>query len=294
MPPQMLVFYKPHIQYISEHAVDPDKRRYLIAAEGPRHYIDIDYFGNYPYDSLPRYWKDAVAKFSEDTLQQQGILPWWLQQMQWKLTEAFKEKDAARILKLSVDIGHYMADAHVPLHVCSNHNGQLTGQQGIHAFWESCVPELLAGKEWNFFMEKAVYIPNTSQFIWQRILESAASADTVLQYEKQLSKKFPSNQKYAFENRNNILVRQYSTAYTKAYNTMLKGMVERRMRQSIYAVASLWYTAWVDAGQPDLSQLNNKKVDESDAKEMEELNKAWRNNTIPPTPKGEFRNHPDI
>lgn len=280
LPPQMLVFYKPHIQYLSEHAVDPDKRRYLVAAEGPRHYIDIDYFGHYPYDSLPRYWKDAVAKFSEDTLQQQGILPWWLQQMQWKLTEAFKEKDAAKILKLSADIGHYMADAHVPLHVCSNHNGQLTGQQGIHAFWESRVPELLADKEWNFFMDKAVYIPNTSLFIWQRILESAAAADTVLQYEKQLSERFPANQKYAFENRNNIIVRQYSTAYTKVYNQLLKGMVERRMRQSIYAVASLWYTAWVDAGQPDLSQLTLKPVAEAEQKELEQLNQAWRNNAI--------------
>jgi len=29
-------------------------------------------------------------------------------------------------------------------------------------------------------------------------------------------------------------------------------MVERRMRQSIYAVASFWYTAWVNARRPDL------------------------------------------
>ena len=280
LPPQMLVLYKPNIQYLSEHAVDPDKRRYLIAAEGPRHYIDIDDYGRYPYDSLPRNWKAAVEKFSEDTLQEQGILPWWLPQMQARLTEAFKEKNAARILKLSAEIGHYIADAHVPLHASRNHNGQLTGQQGIHAFWESRIPELLADKEWNFFVGKADYIANPSQFVWQRVLESAAAADTVLHYEKQLTATFPANQKYAFENRNNVLIRQYSTAFSKAYNSMLKGMIERRMRQSIYAAASLWYTAWVDAGQPDLSQLANKKWDESDAKEMEELNKAWRNNTI--------------
>lgn len=75
-------------------------------------------------------------------------------------------------------------------------------------------------------------------------------------------------------------MRQYSSVYTKAYNKMLKGMVERRMRQSIYAVASLWYTAWVDAGQPDLSNLTNKKFSDDDLKEFEQLNQAWRNNKI--------------
>ena len=74
-----------------------------------------------------------------------------------RLTDAFKEKDQAKILKLSAEIGHYIADAHVPLHAHSNHNGQYTGQQGIHGFWESRIPELLAEKEWDFFIGKAAY-----------------------------------------------------------------------------------------------------------------------------------------
>lgn len=114
--------------------------------------------------------------------------------MQAKLTAAFKEKDGAKILKLSAEIGHYIADAHVPLHASSNHNGQLTGQQGIHGFWESRIPELLAEKEWNFFIGKADYIQQPADFIWQRVLESAAAADTVLKYEKELSTSFPPDQ----------------------------------------------------------------------------------------------------
>ncbi len=144
LPPQMMVFYKPNIDFISEHSVDPDMRRYAIAEEGPRHYIDIDRYGSFPYDSLPKNWNDAVAKYSEDTLMKHGIVPWWVQVMQRRLTEAFKEKNAVKILKLSAEIGHYLGDAHVPLHASSNHNGQHTGQHGIHGFWESRVPELLA------------------------------------------------------------------------------------------------------------------------------------------------------
>ena len=280
LPSQMMAFYKQHIEFLSEHAVDPDKRRYAVKEEGPRHYIDIDHYGVYPFTSLPRNFDSAVAKYSMDTIQQNGLVPWWVQTMQYRLTDAFKEKNSVRILKLSAEIGHYLADAHVPLHASSNHNGQLTGQRGIHGFWESRIPELLAEKEWDFFIGKAEYIKNPGEFIWKRVLESAAAADTVLRFEKQLSQQFPADQKFSFENRNGLIVRQYSAAFSKAYDQLLKGMIERRMRQSIFAVASFWYTAWINAGQPDLTNLNAKNFSVEDLKEFEELNKAWSKRTV--------------
>ena len=280
LPPEMLVLYKSQIDFLAEHAVDPDKRRYAIPEEGPRHFIDIDHYGKYPYSELPRKWTDAVAKFSEDSLKAYGIVPWWVQTMLQRLTTAFKEKYQAKILKLSAEIGHYIADAHVPLHASQNHNGQLTNQKGIHGFWESRVPELLADKEWDFFIGKADYIKNPGEFIWQRVLESAAAADTVLLFERELNNNFSPDQKFGFEDRNGVTVRQYSSAYSIAYNTKLDGMIERRMRQSIYAIASFWYTAWVNAGQPDLKQLSNKELSAEDQKEFEELNNAWKNKTI--------------
>lgn len=279
LPPDMLRFYKPQLQYISDHAVDPDMRRYAVAEEGPRHYIDLNEYGTFPFANLPHNWDSAVAKFGADTLNKHGIVPWWVQTMQARLTQAFKEKNGARILKLSAEIGHYIADAHVPLHAHSNHNGQYTNQRGIHGFWESRLPELLADKEWDFFIGKAQYIKNKSNFVWDRVLESAAAADTVLRAEALLSKAFPSDQKYAFENRNNTTIRQYSTSFSKAYDKALNGMVERRMRQAIFAVASFWYTAWVDAGQPDLTTINNTTPTPEDVKEWEALQQAWRSNS---------------
>lgn len=277
LPPEMLVLYKPNIGFLEEHAVDPDKRRYAVAVEGPRHFIDIDHYGAYPFDSLPRAWKDAVQRYGADSLTSYGIVPWWIQIMLQRLTKAFREKDQARILKLSAELGHYIADAHVPLHACSNHNGQFTNQRGIHGFWESRVPELLAENDWDFFIGKAEYISNPLQFTWKRVLESAAAADSVLSLERKLNAHYSADKKYAFEERNGILVRQYSRAYTIDYNKSLNNMVERRMRQAIFAVASFWYTAWVNAGQPDLKQLVNKDFSEEDLKEFEMLNKQWVN-----------------
>jgi hypothetical protein len=276
LPPEMLSFYKANIDFITEHAIDPDKRRYAIKEEGPRHYIDIDHYGTYPYDSLPRNWKGAVAKYGEDSLGAHGIGPWWTLGMLSRLTDAFKDKNKTRILKISAEIGHYIADLHVPLHTSSNHNGQKSSQQGIHGFWESRLPELLADTQWDFFIGQAEYLKSPSTFLWSRVLESAAASDTVLRFEAQLNQQFPSDRKYAFENRNGVVIRQYSSAYSMAYDKMMKGMVERRMRQSVFAVASFWYTAWVNAGQPDLSNINNQTFSEADVKEFEELNRQWQ------------------
>jgi hypothetical protein len=271
----MIVLYKPNIGFLSEHAVDPDKRRYAIKEEGPRHFIDIDKYGNYPYTELPRKWNDAIAKFGEDSLKQHGIVPWHVQVMLQRLTNAFKEKNFSRIMKNSAEIGHYIADAHVPLHASSNHNGQFTNQKGIHGFWESRVPELLAEKQWDFFIGKAQYIKNPGEFIWARVLESAIAADSVLRFERDLTKQFAPDQKYSFEERNGIVIRQYSEAFTIAYNKKLDGMIERRMRQSISSIASFWFTAWVNAGQPDLKGLTGQKLSENEIKEFEELNIKW-------------------
>lgn len=280
LPPELVRFYKPHIQYLGEHAVDPDKRRYAVAAEGPRHFIDIDHYGHPPYPDLPRNWKLAVEQYGTDTLQHYGIVPWWVQTMLGRLTEAFREKQTARILKLSAEIGHYIGDAHVPLHASGNHDGQLTGQKGIHGFWESRIPELLAEREWDFFIGSSTYIKDPAAFIWDRILESAAAADTVLRCERHLNAQYPPDRKYAFEERNGVLTKSYSSAYTQAYNGLLRGMVERRMRQSVYAVASFWYTAWVDAGQPDLHPTDPLLLSEPELTAVKHLDSAWRRGKI--------------
>ena len=194
-----------------------------------------------------------------------------------RLTRAFKEKNASSILKLSAEIGHYISDAHVPLHAHHNHNGQYPNQKGIHGFWESRIPELLAEKEFDFFIGKAAYLENPSRFIWNRVIESARAADSVLLIEKQLSESFGADLKYAFEPRNDVLIKQYSTAYTVSFNRKLNNMVERRMRQSIFATASFWYTAWVNAGQPSLENLDTLQPLLKDSAMLDSLHISWKN-----------------
>ncbi|GEO02792.1 hypothetical protein AAE02nite_04560 [Adhaeribacter aerolatus] len=254
LPPEMISFYKKHILYISENAVNPDKRRYVVKAEGPRHFIDLDVYGDSAVYKLPRNWPDAVAKFGEDSLAKHGVLPWHLTLVKYQLTEAFKHHDVPAILRLSADLGHYLADACVPLHTTRNYNGQFTNQHGIHGFWESRLPELLAGN-YDFFVGPAVYVDKPQQKAWDIISRSHAALDSVFRFEKEVAAQLPEDRKYTFEERNNITVKTYSKVYSTIYHQKLKGQVERQMRYAVWLVGSFWYTCWVDAGQPDLNNL---------------------------------------
>jgi hypothetical protein len=279
LPPEMIGFYKKNIDYISEHAVDPDKRRYAFAEEAPRHYIDLDHYGQHPFDSVPKFWNDAVKKLSEDSLNSYGIVPWWIDKMLSRLTEAFKAKDPDKILKLSADIGHYIADAHVPLHCTENYNGQMTNQVGIHGFWESRVPELF-GDEYDYFTGRAEYIAKPMDKIWQIVRESFNAKDSVLKFEAMLNEKFSQDRKYAFEQRGSTTMKVYSKEYTNEYSKLLDGMVERRLRSSIIDVGSFWYTAWVNAGQPDLDEIKEFKLSDEEKKKQEEQDKMWRTGKV--------------
>jgi hypothetical protein len=279
LPPEMIGFYKKHIEYITEHAVDPDKRRYSIPEEAPRHYIDIDHYGPTAFDSMPKFWKKAVAKYSEDTLNAYGIVPWWIDVMTYRLTDAFRQGDVDRILRLSAELGHYVGDAHVPLHTTENYNGQLTNQHGIHGFWESRVPEVY-GEQYDYFVGRAFYVESVINTSWDIVKASNAQVDSVLQLESALTKSTPSDRKYAFEQRGNTTIKTYSQEFTSAYNRALNGMVERRMRASILMVGSLWYTAWLNAGQPDLTKLEDKDVSDSTKKAQEEEEYLWKNGKL--------------
>jgi hypothetical protein len=280
LPPEMISFYKMNIQYLEDHSVDPDKRRYAIPEEAPRHYIDMDHYGEFPFLDLPKKWNEAVDKYSEDSLHAHGIAPWWIMVMHSRLKKAFIAKNKNEILKLSAEIGHYIADIHVPLHASSNHNGQKTDQLGIHGFWESRLPELFAEKEYDLFIGKATFIENQLSFIWDRIYESANASDSVLQIEKLLSLRIPSHKRFNYEERNGVLMRQFSTLYATRYHHSLRGMVERRMAASIYAISSFWYSAWVEAGQPSLSDMGKGNSDSTSNKETELLQFYWLSNRI--------------
>lgn len=338
LPEEMMPLFKLNLDFLTEHAVDPDKRRYAFRLEAPRHYLDMDaykdkclsrnfaeafssfallkivhnsdtsyvhvtdtswcsagkistltdknitwnlpkwkvknlynkfiipayYNINYqiPVDSIKELFPPGIKKVKEviliDHFTEHGIVPYIIEQYYNRLVKAFISKDKDQIINTAADLGHYVGDANVPLHACSNYNGQKTDQYGIHAFWESRIPELFADDQYDYFVGRAQYIKDINDFAWETINESGRLADTVLLFEAELRNIFPKDRQMCFDQRAGQSVWIQCRDFAAAYQSKMNGMVENRMRNAIVGVGSVWYSAWVDAGQPDLNFLTDQ------------------------------------
>ena len=273
LPQPLMSFYKTHIDFITQQAVNPDKRRYIVVGEAPKHYMDIEYYTDSILSVCPT-WSEASQVYPEDSLQAHGILPWNLIRLSYRLTDAFKAKDVKLILKLSADMGHYIGDLHVPLHTTKNYNGQLTGQHGIHGLWESRLPELFASN-YSFYVGSATHIPSIHKAVWSALTASRACVDSVLKIELRLQQKFHADKIFSYEDRNGQNIRVYSFTFSEAYHKALDDMVQRRMRAAIKMTGDMWYTCWVNAGKPDPSLFGAPTFTEEEIEELAQLkNKA--------------------
>ncbi len=274
LPPEMIGLYKEHIEFLAERSVDPDRRAHAIEGEAPRHYIDIDHYGAEPFVVMPKKWTDAVSVFSEDTLMLYGVLPWHIDVMMHRLTRAFEDMDMDRILLLSAHLGHYIADACTPLHTTVYYNGRSASQRGIHALWESRLPELYAA-DYDFFTGKAKYVKKPLYRAWELIKTSHYKVDSIYYIYDSLLFHIPGDLVYAHEMRGQSSGRVYSQFFSGAFHMGLCGMVERQMRLAVKTVGDFWFTAWVNAGQPDLQALETRQISQRLLRFLRQQENEW-------------------
>jgi hypothetical protein len=267
LPTEISSFFQKHSSEIVERSVLADKRRYTNETEACKHYIDIDLYGLSPFDSVPQNWFEAKEKFTEDTLKSRGILPWVINWQYKKLVWAMDSGSIEQVIHYAADLGHYISDACVPLHTTYNYNGQHTNQKGIHALWESRIPEAFS-TNYEYYIGKTVYLNNPLEYAWSITEESYALLDSTLQLEKIITANYLIDTKYRMASSNGKIQKQYTSEFISDYNNALNGMVERRLQRAILAVGSFWYTAWIDAGQPDLDLLKlNAEIKEKERNE---------------------------
>ena len=229
-------FLKQHRAYLVEHAVDPDLWREKDPQEGYHHFIDIDRYGQAPFLNLPRSLADAEERFGIDAVEKNGLLPWSVENWFVRLVDAMRRNDTSSALMDAAILGHYAADAHVPFHAVENYDGQLTGQKGIHARWESDMvnnyihPETLKSVPVRYIDD-----PVSATIGWAT--EGALMVPGILDAEKAVHARNPD---------------VTSTAYRDAFWQATGAGVQQRLEQAAGDVASLWYSAWIVAGQPKL------------------------------------------
>jgi hypothetical protein len=256
VPEPLHSFLKANREWLVEHALDADLRKHSVIGEAEKHYIDLDEFRTQDSNSVclpPPHWKDAVAAFGEAELIERGIGPWNIQWQFENLIDAFQARDKNRILRSTADLAHYLSDLHVPLHTSKNYDGALSGQFGIHALWETQVPESRMDE---FNLVNLPFIqhwnPQCADSIWQVVKESHMCLDLVFSAEEETMNEIGENNAFAYCVRGRVRQKMRSKAFVELYDNKLGGQVEQRMAKSIQACSIYWYSAWVMAGQPPL------------------------------------------
>jgi hypothetical protein len=248
LPPELRPFYEKHRSEVVERAIDPDT--WIIAGweeERPHHFVDMDSpgFGQYPFNELPRDLTAALAKFGAARMRDAGTVPWTAEEVFGSLRRAFEAYPRRAnfgpnahldLILFSAWLAHYTSDAHVPLHGVSNYDGQLTQQWGLHARWEATLFERYVDRM--TIAPKAIApIRDPRMFLFSALLEDTQLVPALLKSDRD-----------AIGDRD-----AYDDAYYQSFFTANRAVMERRLNDSIAAVAAMITGAWEAAGKPTIA-----------------------------------------
>ena len=241
LPQELRPFFLKFRSAVVEHAIDPDTYRTMgFAEEPPRHFVDMDAYGPFPFRNLPHDYSEAVQQRGADFVVKNGTLPWRSQEIYNQLREAFGQLQTSPYARDNVKLfssvlAHYTADAFQPFHAAANYDGQLTNQYGIHARFET---ELFDRYQDKLHVAPAPIAPiaNPREFIFATLTESFQSVDPILAADRE-----------AVAGRSTYDDGYFADLYKKTGTIM-----EKRMSGAVTAVASLITSAWTDAGKPPL------------------------------------------
>ena len=108
--------------------------------------------------------------------------------------------------------------------------------------------------------------------------KSSEMLKAVFEEEIKASEGFTEAQKFKRSERFGQMRKNYTPEFAKAYAKRLGNSVNERLLESSQCVADFWYTCWVDAGRPDLSDMT-KNIDATKEKIKTE-SKAWKKNEL--------------
>ena len=230
LPKELRKFYKDHRLEIPTLAPDAEP----AAEEGPERRFAVDRLMAYPFADLPRSEAELEARFGKEKAAI-GRLPWLIQEAFKDLVAAFRSGDSARILEVSDRLAGLVTDVRNPLALTGNADGQQTGQHGLWIRWSTRFPEA-AKAALRLDTDAAHFLDNPNEYVFAIINGTYIWVDNLL---------------YAED-----LAHRGKGGYTELYFAALEERSAVILRTHLSAAAndvgSYWYTAWTDAGRPEL------------------------------------------
>jgi hypothetical protein len=233
LPPALAPWFQGLEQELPDHANDPDRWRETDPTEGPRHYLDCEPYGGPA--SVPLDRNDAVARLGEAAFQADGQVPWTIQDRVAALAEVFRSGDRYRAAFQAAILCHYVADLHVPLHTTVNHDGQDTGQTGVHRRWESGLVERLG--DWRPGARPAALGTDPEHAPWRWLRDAYAQVGAVLEADRAASR--------AGDPRGGP-----DSGYWRAFQRREGPRVKERLALAAEHTARMILLAWTKAGRP--------------------------------------------
>ena len=230
--------------WVVEHAVDPDLWRTtgVPPNEFPGHFLDMDAFGSYPFNDIPDDEAEHLRRHGANAAEK-GRLPWRLAEAYDDLVDALRARDAERVLRAASTVGHYLGDAHVPLHAVTNYDGQLTGQVGVHARWEDDLIDRNASDlRLRLRPVRVTQPPAPAVFALKTLRASFLAAAPLLAADK-ACRGTPAAA--GGEPR-------YDGAYFTCFYRRERNSLVTRLSDTSSTIASFWQAAWLAAGSPAL------------------------------------------
>ena len=238
--------------FLATHASDPDNRKNSDPTESPRHMIDIDVYPEFMANGfISQNYDSVVASHGSTWVIKQGTLPWAILIWEDSLKRIFKKRNWSMAMQLSADLGHYVGDAHQPLHLTSNYDGRATNQNGVHARYET---DLVGRYQSSIYYsnDSASYLGNISNYVFDFVYTDYKYVDSVL---------YGDSVATAFAGTNNSQDTAYHS-YLQKYWDICGKQTFSLMKNASKAAADIIYTAWVDAGSPDpnATSVNDKPI----------------------------------
>ena len=240
-------FLKQNSEPLKWYSVTPDYNKSIDKEEFHRHFIDADYYDEYPFEDIPEDYSILISKYGKDKVGQYGIAPWTIKDTSERIIKLLKEKRIEQAIYHMGILGHYIADLHMPLHNVLNYNGQFTGNEGVHFRWEDrlvdeYIDEIMPVGEiedikdpWHFTMG----IVRESFLVHNQILEADTKARRLLT--KEQAEKLKSYDILSFEK-----------PYLDILFSETEDLLKDRLGRSVIRTASLWQYCWEEAGKPEL------------------------------------------
>jgi len=235
LPSDIRPFFEASRNYLVQHVNDAMNELDKHPNERQNHFIELDKYGKFPFEALPRNYKAAITKYSKAKIDATGLLPWQIGVYSAKLTEdlrAGRWEDAKRDAAL---LANYVAEAHDPFNTTENFDGTLSGQRGVNERFNT----VLIDRYGSFFPlnpHDASFISDPTGFAFDACLNAHSNVEAILLGDRSAKRGLSS---YTDE------------YYDRFYNLAAPSLI-RQLSEASTDVGSYWLTAWVNAGKPQV------------------------------------------